>query len=84
MWDNFLSKTVEGYRCTFEGFKYKIYCGSQQLNSTVFSKIHTNLTEKKINVEEVLAEGLWHNLSELYRERTLLELKEKLSNSEPH
>lgn len=83
MWDNFLSKSAEGYRCTFEGFKYKIYCGSQQLNSTVFSKIHTDLTQQKIEVNDVLAEGRWHNLSELYRERPLGELREILERSDP-
>jgi hypothetical protein len=41
MWDNFLSKESEGFKCLFEGFKYKLYCESRQLNSTVFSKIHT-------------------------------------------
>lgn len=54
MWDGFLSKAVRGFRCTFEGFKYKVYCGSQQLNSTVFSKIRTELTEGQVDVPAAL------------------------------
>lgn len=71
MWDHFLDKSVELARCRFEGVKYKIYCESKQLNSTIFSKITMELTTPKMQ-ESTASLVEWKNLSELYRQKTIM------------